>query len=166
MSVKDLYTKEAKDKIKEMAESINFAMMATDLKNTPFHTIPMSTKNVDDSGAIWFLSGKDSQHNSHINVFGDVHLTYSDPSSMEFLTVYGSAEIHTEKVLLEEFYDSTDDNWFDGVNDPNLTAIKVKPEEAHYWEPKSGKFVALLKMGFGAVTGKKPDVSKEGDLKV
>jgi len=166
MSTKNLFSKEAKDKIKEMAESIDFTMMATDLKNTPFHTIPMSTKKVDDMGSVWFLSLRDSEHNSHIKTFGDVHLTYSDPSGMEFLTIYGTAEIRTDKVLLEEFYSSADDNWFDGVNDPNLTAIQVKPQEAHYWEPKSGKLVALLKMGVGAVTGKKPDVSKEGDLKL
>lgn len=166
MATKNLYTKEAKDKIKDMAESIDFAMMATNLREIPAHAIPMSTKKVDDTGAIWFLSLKDSLHNSHINQHGEVYLTYSDPSSSQFLTVYGDAEIRTDKVLLEEFYGKTDDNWFDGVDDPNLTAIQVKPKEAHYWEPKSGKLVSLLKMGVGAVTGKKPDVSKEGDLKV
>jgi general stress protein 26 len=44
MSQKNLYNQEAKDKIKELAESIDFAMMCTNLQNIPFHSIPMSTK--------------------------------------------------------------------------------------------------------------------------
>ena len=166
MSVKNLYTKEAKDKIKEMAESIDFAMMLTDLKASPIHTVPMSTKRVDDFGSIWFLSLSDSKHNDHIQSNGKIHLIYNNPSSMEFLSIYGSASIVLEKVILEELYGATDDNWFDGVNDPKLTAIEVKPVDAHYWEPKSGKLVSLIKMGVGALTGKQPDIGKEGDLKV
>lgn len=166
MSVKNLYTKEAKDKVKELAESIEFAMMITDHSSTPFHTVPMTTKKVDDFGSIWFLSPNDSQHNAYISEQEDVHLIYNNPESREFLSVYGKGIIHLDKVILEEFYASTDDNWFDGVDDPNLSAIEVKPLEAHYWEPKNGKLMSLLKMGVGAVTGKKSDIGKEGDLKI
>ncbi len=42
-----------------MAESINFNIMATDLKIIPIHAIPMSTKKVEDKGNIWFLSSHD-----------------------------------------------------------------------------------------------------------
>ena len=66
MSTKNLYSTEAKEKIKKMAESIDYAMMATDLKSQPFHAVPMSTKEVDDDGNIWFLSNKNSTHNQHI----------------------------------------------------------------------------------------------------
>lgn len=166
MSTENLYTKEAKDKIQEIAITTDFAMMITDPTSKPFHAIPMSTKNVDDHGAIWFLSKKNSLHNQHIQNDADLHLIYNNPGNMSFLKIYGRATIHTDRVLLEEFYQSTDDSWFDGVDDPNLCAIRVEPLDAHYWEPKSGKIISLLKMGVGAVTGKKVDVGREGNLEV
>lgn len=48
----NLYDKEAISKVKEMAEPIDFTMMATNLSQQPIHAIPMSTKKVDDNGFI------------------------------------------------------------------------------------------------------------------
>ena len=55
MSEKNLFNKEAKEKLKELAESIDFTIMVTDLGSKPPHTIPMSTKEVDDDGCILSL---------------------------------------------------------------------------------------------------------------
>lgn len=164
MSTENLYNKEAKAKIKEMAEDIDFAMMATHLSNHPIHTIPMSTKKVDDEGAIWFLSGKDSTHNSNIEINHHVQLLYSDPGSMQFLTVYGRASITTNDEVLKGLYGQSDDMWFDGLEDPNLTAICVEPSEAYYWDSKDNKLITLLKLGVGAVTGEQPDISESGKI--
>lgn len=166
MSKENLYNKEAKKKITEMAEDITFAMMATNLKQIPLSVIPMSTQKVDGEGNIWFLSGKDSDHNKDIEKDPNAQLIYSDPSSMQFLSVYGRATITTQKGILEDLYGNSDDNWFDGVDDPNLTAISFKPSEAAYWDTKSNKLVSLFKMGVGAVTGEKQDVGKTGKLKM
>jgi general stress protein 26 len=165
MSKTNLYNQEAIDKIKDMAESIDFCMFATRLGQKPFHVIPMSTKKVDLNGHVWFLSGKDSDHNKNIHKDNSVQVMYSKPGDMSFMTIHGTASINTEKSILKELYGSSDDNWFDGLDDPNLTAIQVKPLEAHYWEPKHNKLVTLFKMGVGAVSGEQPDISEHGDIK-
>ena len=166
MTIKNLHADQAIAKIKEMAESIDFTMLCTDLSAKPFHAIPMSTKRVDDGGSIWFLSSKESTHNGNIIRDGYAELLYSDPGSMRFLNIYGEARIHTDKTTLRSLYGPTDDAWFDGLDDPNLTAIAVKPLDAHYWDTKGNKLVALLKMGLSAVTGTKADVGEDGDLRV
>ncbi|MGB7394690.1 MAG: pyridoxamine 5'-phosphate oxidase family protein [Pricia sp.] len=165
MSKKNLFNEEARAKIKELAEDIDFAMMETHLGNKPTHIIPMSTKEVDEDGCIWFLSNKNSEHNEYLDADNSIQLIYSKPSDMEFLIVFGKASISTERPVLEKYYGESDDTWFDGVDDPNLTAIKVKPEDAHYWDTKNGKLVSLLKMGMGAVTGEKQDLGVQGNLK-
>lgn len=165
MSKNNLYNQEAIDKIKDMAESIDFCMFATRLGQKPFHVIPMSTKKVDLNGHVWFLSGKDSDHNKNIHKDNSVQVMYSEPGDMSFMTIHGTASINTEKSILKELYGSSDDNWFDGLDDPNLTAIQVIPAEAHYWEPKHNKLVTLFKMGVGAVSGEQPDISEHGDIK-
>lgn len=164
MSTVNFGSQQARAKIKEMAEAIDFAMMATNLDSKPIHTIPMSTKKVDEQGHIWFLSGKDSDHNHNIETNSDTQLTYADPSAMQFLVVYGSATITTDRNVLEELYGRSDDNWFEGVTDPNLTAIEISPMDAYYWSPKNNSLVTLIKMGVGAITGNQPDISESGDL--
>ena len=165
MSKQNLIDDAAKKKLTEMAESIDFALMATGLGQPPFHTIPMSTKSVDEDGCIWFLSGADSTKNSNIQADGRVQLNYAD-GALEFLTVYGGAEIVTDKSKLKELYGSSDDAWFDGVDDPNLTAIKVTPSDVHYWDPKNGKLITMFHIGVASVTGDKPDLMDQGELSI
>lgn len=166
MSTKNLYSNEAKEKIKQLAESIDFTMLVTNLKSQPFHTVPMSTKEVDNDGNVWFLSNKDSIHNAHIEREKKAHLIYADKGSFEFLSIYGRATIGFDRDRIKDLYGKGDDAWFDGVNDPNITTIKIEPEDAHYWDTKNGKVVSLLKMVGGAITGNEPDLGVEGELKI
>ena len=166
MSHKPLYSKEAIDKIKKLAEDIDFCMMITDLKKQPFHVIPMSTKEVDESGNIWFLSNANSSHNQNLKMDPNIHLIYSDKINFEFLSVFGQAVVSKDKDRIKDLYGSGDDAWFDGVDDPNITALKVVPGEVYYWDTKHGKLISLLKMAGGAITGNEPDLGTEGELKI
>jgi len=166
MSTKNLSNAEAKKKIKELAESIDYTMMATALKSEPFHVIPMSTKEVDEAGNIWFLSNATSEHNQNIEREMKAQLIYADKDNFEFLSIYGKASISTDRNRIKELYGKADDAWFDGVDDPNITAIIIEPEDAHYWDTKNGKIISLLKMAKGAITGNDPDLGEEGDLKI
>ncbi len=164
MSTKNLYDKDAIFKIKELVDSIDFTMLATNLDTKPFNTVPMSTKKVDHEGNIWFLSGRDSTHNTDIHQDHNIQLIYSKPSTMQFLTIYGEAFIIKANSIIEELYDKSDDAWFEGIDDPNISAIMVKPLEAHYWDSKNNKLITLFKMGVSAVTGQKADLGKDGKL--
>ncbi|QAA80607.1 general stress protein [Aequorivita sp. H23M31] len=166
MSTKNLYSTEAKEKIKQLAEAIDYAMLATNLKAQPFHTVPMSTKEVDEDGNIWFLSNKTSTHNANIEREKRAHLIYSDKGNYEFLSVYGRATIGSDRNKIKELYGSGDDAWFEGVDDPNITTIKVEPDDAHYWDTKNGKVISLLKMAGGAITGNEPDLGVQGNLEI
>lgn len=165
MSTENLTSREALDKMKKLVNDIDFAFLLTDLKSQPVSAVPMSTKKVDNNGDIWFLSGLNSDHNANIVNDPEVQLLYSDPSDMEFISIYGRATIVADKGILEDLYSKTDDAWFTGVDDPNLTAIKIVPEEAYYWDQKQNKYISLFKMGISAITGDKSDVGEKGKLK-
>ena len=166
MSTENLYDRKALDKIREMVNNIDFCMLATKLTSKPLSVVPMSTKKVDEQGAIWFLSGADSDHNHNIELDPDIQLLYSKPGDLSFLSVYGQATITRDQGILEELYDKSDDNWFEGVEDPNLTAIKFLPREAYYWDAKYNKIVTLFKLAVGAITNSETDTSVEGRMKV
>ncbi len=164
MSIENLTSKEALEKMTNLVNDIKFAMLLSDLKSQPISAVPMTTKKVDERGDIWFLSGLNSDHNANILKSPEVQLLYSDPSDMEFISIYGRATVVTEKNILEDLYDKKDDAWFTGSDDPNLTAIKIVPEEAYYWDTKDSKYISLFKMGIAAVTGDKQDTSEKGRL--
>ena len=166
MSTENLNNEAAREKLKDLVDDIRVAMMVTGLGKIPLNAVPMSTKKVDDHGDIWFLSLRNSEHNMNITENNQVQLLYSDPSDMEFVSVYGMGEIVTNKEVLEDLYDDMADAWFDGVEDPNLTAIKFHPREAYYWNNKSNKYVTLYKLGIAALTGKNKDIGESGKLEL
>jgi hypothetical protein len=53
-----------------------------------------------------------------------------------------------------------------GDDDPNLSIIKVVPEDGYYWNNKNGKMVAIAKMTVAFVTGKTMDDGIEGNLEL
>jgi len=166
MSQENLYSQEAIEKIKEIETDVDFCMMATNLTAQPISAVPMSTKKVDDAGAIWFLSNKDSDHNADIIKDENTQLLYSGTSSMKFLSVYGTAEITYDRETIKELYSSADNAWFEGEDDPNITAIKFTPTEAAYWSNDENKIVTLFKLARAAVTGEKQDIGISGKIKV
>lgn len=164
MSTENLNKEESRKKLRKLVDDIKVAMLVTGLEKRPINAIPMRTKKIDDNGHIWFISQSNSEHNKNLQINEQVHLLYSNPDDNEFLTLYGHAEITKDRSILEDLYSATTDNWFDGVDDPNLTAIKVKPVEAYYWDSKTNKYITLLKMGIGALTGNNQDIGEKGKL--
>lgn len=166
MATKNKYNDKARQKIKTLVRDIHIGMMVTNLGKAPLNCSPMATQEVDVEGNIWFLSSGDSEHNKDIIKKNEVQLLYAKPSAMEFLSIYGHAEIKIEQSVLEDLYNKFADNWFNGVNDPNLTAIKFIPNEAYYWDSESNKYINLFKLGMGAITGNKKDIGEKGKLKL
>ena len=153
---------EAKDKLKELVEDIGIAMMISSFTNKPLDAIPMETKRVDKEGTIWFLSQGKSQHNLNIIQNKEVQLLYNKPSKMEFLSVFGNAEIVTDEKIITDLYDKESDQWFNGIEDPDLTAVKFDPVEAYFWDKKSNEYIPLYRFGIAAFAGneKKKNIEK------
>lgn len=164
MSTENLNKEQSQEKLRDLVDDIKVAMMVTGLEKQPINAIPMTTKKVDEKGNIWFISMGSSEHNSNLAANPQVNLLYSDPNDMEFMSLFGTAEITKDRSVLEDLYNPRTDNWFDGPDDPNLTAIKVKPQEAYYWDTKTNKYITLLKMGVGAITGDNKDIGEKGKL--
>ena len=114
--------------------------------------------------AVQLNSGE--QPNVDIEKDKNVQLLYSGTSDMEFLSVYGEAFIETNREVIKELYSKADNAWFDGDDDPSITAIRVNPKEAYYWDNKDSKMVTLFKLGMAAVTGDDQDIGEKGKLNV
>jgi general stress protein 26 len=164
---KDLQNEEGIKKIKEMAESIDFCMFCTKLNHFPIESRPMSTREVDEEGNIWFFSRLDSHKNADILEDNRVELHYASPKDSHFLSVSGRAKILKDREKSDELWTVFAKTWFqEGKDDPELSLIKITPEYAHYWDTKHGRMVSLLKIAASVVTGKTMDDGIQGDIQV
>ena len=165
---KDLEGRQAIDKLKELATKVRTCLFCTNVKGIPFETRPMATLEVDDDGNIWFLSGKESNKNQEINTQDDkVQLIYSDPSSSDFMSISGRADVYYDREKIEELWNPVARSYFvEGKNDPSATVIKVSPDEGYYWDTKHGKMVQLMRMAAGSLLRTDIDDSIEGHLDI
>ncbi len=165
-NIKDLKRQDANKKIKELAEKADFCLFTTNLTELPLTTRPMSTRAVDEDGTIWFFSRVSSDKNKEINADNRVQLFYANHSNFEFLTIFGKATILKDVAKAKELWSATAKTWFnEGYDDPELTLLKIEPQDGHYWDTKDGKIVSLFKMVAGAITGKEMNTGVEGEIK-
>jgi general stress protein 26 len=163
--IKNLRREDANKKIKEIVDAADICLFTTDLTTLPLKTRPMSRQLVDDEGNIWFFSEKDSEKNHDIEKDERVHLFFSNKGSSEYLSLYGTATIIIDKEKAKELWSAPMKIWFKDPEDPNLTILKVIPQDGYYWDTKNGKLVSLFKMVVGAITGKELDGSVEGQIR-
>lgn len=155
-------------KIQELAKQAPSCFFCTALgAGKRFETRPMSVQTVDDQGALWFLSASDSGQNQEITRDPMVQLLFQGSPHSDFMTIYGRAEISTDRAKISELWSPIYKTWFtEGKDDPRITVIRVQPETGYYWDTKHNRAIVFAKMLAGAITGKTLDDSIEGKLRV
>ena len=163
--VKDLTNQDAVKKLKDLAKSAEICLFTTSLNKVPLNTRPMGAQQVDEEGNIWFFSMKDSHKNDEIEQDNKVQLFFANKGSNEYLSVYGEASEVEDKEKAKELWNPLAKAWFkDGVDDPNLSLLMIKPLDVYYWDTKTNKAVSLIKIAVSAITGSTSDDGVEGKL--
>lgn len=152
------------EKIKSIAETAGTCFFSTDV-NGDTTSRPMALQEVDESGNLWFLSDVNSLKNQQIQADSKVELYFMNNSKYEYVFIKGSATISQDRALIEKYWTNFANAWFEGKDDPNVSVIKVAPNDGYYYETKENKLVAMSKMLFAAVTGSSiEDGGVEGQL--
>lgn len=160
-----LHSEEAIAKIKELVDKASSCFFCTKLANKPFATRPMAVQEVDEQGNLWFLSASDSHKNAEIGTDPMVHLLFQGAAHSDFLSLYGTASISTDKQKIKDLWNPILKTWFtEGVDDPRITVIKVTPADGYYWDTKHNQAFAFAKRLVGAAIGKTLDDSIEGPV--
>ncbi|GGH05387.1 pyridoxamine 5'-phosphate oxidase family protein [Mucilaginibacter phyllosphaerae] len=150
-----------KDKVNE----VKTAMLTTYTPEKGFHSRPMGTADVDNEGNIWFFTNEYSPKASEISVENTVSLTYSDVKNHTYLSVVAEAELVDDKAKMKELWNPFIQAFFpEGVDDPKLILLKVKPTDAEYWDSSSSSMVVLFNMLKAVVGGKQYDEGKHGKI--
>lgn len=157
MSVEHLEHQDAILKLKELSERARICMFCTQLEKKPFDARPMALQETDEEGNLWFISPADSDKNFDILKEGEAQLLFMNNLDAEYLSVYGTASIYSDKNTIEEKWSVMANTWFHGKDELNVTIIKVCPKESYYWDVKAGKLVSMLHYVSAVVSGKPSD---------
>ncbi len=142
----DLHGEEARKKIKELVDSAKTCFFCTSMSaDHPFATRPMAVQQFDEEGNFWFLSANDSHKNGELQNDAHVQLLFQGSSYSDFLNIYGTATVSTDKEKIKELWEPTLKTWFTGgVDDPRISVIKVEPAEGYYWDTKHAEAIAFV----------------------
>lgn len=149
---------EAIARLKELVEDIDFTMLTTQDAAGNLVARPMSTRQMDENGDIWFFTADDSKKVDEVRADHDLGLSYLDAKGMRFVSVAGRGSIVHDRAKMEELYTPSLDIWFeDGLETPDIALLRVTPVECDFWEPKHGKIVMAAGMLKALVTKDTPD---------
>jgi general stress protein 26 len=83
-----------------------------------------------------------------------VNLAYSDPNTSTFVSITGTGELVRDRTKHQELWTPVLKAWFpEGLQDPQLTLLKVNVLEAEYWDASSSRMVQLFEMAKALVSG-------------
>ena len=162
-----LFSVDAIEKIKKIAKNTKVCMFCTHLFEQPIQSRPMTIKEVDDEGNLWFISSKNSNKNLEIKSDNQVQLFFSNNADYEYLSVYGKASIYTDQATIEKLWSPIANAWFEeGKKDPKVSVIKVHAEDGYYWDTENSKIISFLKIAASAITGLEIKSGNYGHLKL
>lgn len=148
---------ESIEKIKELAEGIDFCMLTT-IDGGHLRSRPMSTQQFEFDGDLWFFTSDNTHKITEIEKDDRVNVAYSKPDDNTYLSVSGHAEIVKDRAKMEELWSPILKAWFPkGLDDPNLCLLKISVELAEYWDAPSSKIVELFGMVKAIATGQEAD---------
>lgn len=163
---RDLAGTDAIERMKDIVDDADACFFVTAGGAGPSRGVrPMSVREADDAGALWFLSAIDSHKNAELANNPAVKLYFQSGKHSGFLELEGHAEVSQDKARIKQLWNFMLKTWFtEGEDDPRITVIKVTPKSGYYWDNKHGDAVAGAKVAVGAVIGRTLDDSIEGTL--
>ncbi len=164
---RDLDGMDAVKRVKDMVDDAKSCFFTTEGAIGPSRGVrPMSVREVDDAGSIWFLSASDSHKNRELAASPAVTLHFQASAHAGFLELEGRADVLVDRARIKDLWNFMLRTWFtEGEDDPRITVIRFVPERGYYWDNKHGEAVAGAKMAVGAAIGKTLDDSIEGTLR-
>ena len=155
---------EAIKKLNDLIKTVRVAMLTT-IDWGVLRSRPMQTQEFDFDGELWFFTSSETHKTEEIEKDRRVNVSYAAPDSNTYVSVSGTAEIVHNRAKIEELWNPLHKAWFpEGLEDPNLVLLKVKVEQAEYWDSPSSTIVQVVGFVQALVTGERADGGDHGKV--
>ena len=166
MSEKNYTGPEGIEKIQELLKDVRIAMLTTIATDGSLHARPMAIPSKPFDGTLWFITRNDSGKTAEVQHDSQVMVSFAEPKDGKYLALSGRAAVVHDRSLIHEHWTPMAKAWFpDGEDDPEVTLLQIKVEDAEYWEANGSKLVRMTKLAIASVTGAdKTNVSDTGHI--
>ena len=152
-------------KVMELIKGMRIAMLATRGSDGKYRSRPMAVSDTDFDGSLYFLTGEGSGKVHDLEADRETVVTFSDSHKSSYVALRGEAEILHDKAEIKKHWSEPARAWFPkGTDDPNIALIRVKIDEAEYWDQPSGKMVLVFGYAKAMLTGEPPHVGDHGKV--
>jgi general stress protein 26 len=152
-------------KLGELMKDVRICMLTTADDEGNLHSRPMAVQQVEFDGDLWFLTGRESRKTGEVQRERRVNASFANPDKQHYVSVSGTAECVDDKAKAKELWSEWYRTWFPkGLDDPNLTLMKVTVERAEYWDSPSSASVHLFGYLKAVTTGKRPDPGEHEEV--
>jgi general stress protein 26 len=156
------------EKLYEMIDEIETAMMTTRASDGSLVSRPMATQKRADGADIWFTTLESSGKLKEIENDSHVNLAYYKDRTREWISISGTAKVVRDREKVRELWQPDWKAWFpdegpgrDGSkDDPRIVLIGVDVDSAFFMELNKPMPVVLFEVAKGMVTGKQSDVGE------
>lgn len=154
----DKTNKEKTEKLFELIEDIQIAMLTTVEDGHSLRSRPMWVRRREGDGQFLYCFTRDDSgkvrelcRDRHVN------LAFADKGDQEYVSVSGKASVTEDRTLIDDLWSEGARAWFpDGKDDPNLAVIKISIEYAEYWDAPNGLMVTAFGWAKARLTGEPP----------
>jgi general stress protein 26 len=161
------YRQQQFSKLDELLKDIRIAMLTTVGEDGSLRSRPMAAPRVAFDGALWFFSGADAPKVEEAQQHHQVNVSFADPEHQRYVSISGTASPVRDRQKMEALWSPWFRTWFPrGLDEPNLTLLKVDVEKAEYWDAPSSTMVQLYGVVKATLTGKAPQAGEHAKLAV
>lgn len=144
-------------KLNELIGEVETAMLTT-VDNGVLRSRPMRTQDFDFDGDLWFFTNSETHKIQEIEKDNRVNVSYAAPDENIYVSVSGTAEIIKDREKIDEYWNDLLKAWFpQGKNAPDLVLLKIRVEQAEYWDSSSSAFVQIAGFLKAMATGERAD---------
>ncbi|WP_426955980.1 pyridoxamine 5'-phosphate oxidase family protein [Muricoccus radiodurans] len=149
---------EQREKVRELIKDVQTCVLVTHGDGQKLRGRPMVAAGQDPDGkTLWFFSRSGTEKTQEIALNDRVLLSYSDPSSQNYVSISGIArvvkDVEKQKALWNEYMKT----WFPkGAEDPTIILIAVEMTGAEYWDSPSSTLLHAYGYVKAVVTGEPP----------
>jgi general stress protein 26 len=136
----------------ELIEDMPVAMMTTLDGGGALVSRPMTTLEMDETGALWFFVDLRSTKLAQLH---KVNLSFADSGNSSYVSLSGRGHTDTDPERIQALWTPFAKPWFpDGPSSANLALLKFSPSAAEFWDANSSRMVRLFAMVASIVAGK------------
>lgn len=123
----------------QLIHDIPVAILTTCRSDGTLHSRPMVNVNPRFDGDLWFFTHQSDPKVREIIENPSVNVGFASPAEGRYVSLSGTAwTVHNGDRARDLWCDACD-RWFPkGLDDPQLTLLRVEPHAAEYWDETAG----------------------------